>query len=158
VETARELPTVSLVPWTDRREDVLRIEVPDEQRQFISAQSVADFLADDDEHPTFASFAICRGEVVVGLLCVGSEPGHEPWKRWMPLLVVDARHQRKGYARAALLQVVEDLRELGSCRAFGLSCAPANARALSLYESLGFRAGATTQRGEVEMWLTISPP
>ncbi len=155
MEEAGEGPLVYLMPWTHRREDVLRIAVSDRQQDFISGQSVAEFLADDDEHPTFASYAICHESAVVGVVCIGREPDHGATKRWIPLLVVDRKHQGKGYARAAMNCVIADRRERGDCRLLGLSCAPDNIAAIRLYESLGFERRGTNANGEVEMWLRL---
>ena len=61
----------------------------EEQKPFINDQSVAEFLADDDDHPTFTSYAVCDGETVVGLACYGQELEHEEWRWWVPLVVID---------------------------------------------------------------------
>jgi ribosomal protein S18 acetylase RimI-like enzyme len=156
VDAAQKRPLVSLIPWTNRRDDVFRVEVSEIQRAFISGQSVAEFLADDDDHPTFASYAICHESAIVGMVCLGREPDHEPGESWIPLLVIDLQHQGQGYARAAMERVIADLKDRGECRSLGLSCAPDNSAAISLYESLGFQRGRTNSKGELELWLAFN--
>jgi diamine N-acetyltransferase len=148
---------ISLVPWRVRERDVLTIEVTEAQLQqhFIDG-TVAEFLADDDDQPTFNSFAICEGQTVVGLICCGQEADHETWKWWIPLLVVDHRHQNRGLGRAAMRAVIQSIRaEAPDARALGLSCKPDNSIALGLYRSLGSELGEANPRGGVDMWLAL---
>lgn len=136
----------------------MAIEVTDAQKEFIDPPSVAEFLADADKHPAFTSWVVWNAERVVGLVCYGREPGHEAWRRWIPLVVIDRAQQGKGYGRAALRAVIERIRnESPECSAVGLSCKPQNASAISLYRSLGFLPAGRNDRGEVEMWLGLQP-
>jgi diamine N-acetyltransferase len=147
---------ISLQPWATRRDAVLALEVADDQRRFINDQTVAEFLADDDDHPTFASYAVCHGETVVGLVCYGRELEHEDWRRWIPLVVIDWRHQGNGYGRAAMEAVIATIRgTTPQCRAIGLGCKPDNVVGLRLYRSLGFQPAGTNARGGVDMWLEL---
>jgi diamine N-acetyltransferase len=149
------MPDVTLVPWRTREQDVLAIEVTDAQRQFIDG-TVADFLADDDDHPAFNAFAICNGPTVVGLVSYGQEVGHEGWEWWIPLLAIDHRHQGRGLGRAAMRAVIQRIRDQAlDARALGLSCKPDNSVALALYRSLGFESRDTNARGGIDMWLAL---
>jgi diamine N-acetyltransferase len=149
-------PALSLVPWLSHREAVLAIEVTEAQQAFLGEPSVAAFLADDDDHPTFTSFAVCDGETVVGFVCYGRELEHEPWRWWIPLVVIDRRYQGQGHGRGAMEVVIARIRqEAPDCRAIGLSCKPENSVAVRLYRSLGFEPGAANARGGVDMWLTL---
>jgi diamine N-acetyltransferase len=149
---------VELRPWSLHTVDVLAIEVTDVQRQFIDPPSVAEFLAGDDDHPTFTSWAVCDRDRVVGIVCYGQEPGQDTSRRWIPLLVIDREQQGKGYGRRAVAAVIERIRsESPACSAVGLSCKPDNASAISLYLSLGFIPAGRNARGEVEMWLELVP-
>jgi diamine N-acetyltransferase len=132
------------------------LEVTEEQKHFIDPPSVAEFLADDDDHPTFTSYAVCKGKTVVGLACYGQEVEHEHWRRWIPLVVIDRRHQGEGFGRAALEAIITNIRkEAPDCRAIGLSCKPENVIAERLYRSLGFEPAGTNSRGGVDMWLDL---
>lgn len=147
-----------LRPWLAHRDAVLAIEVTDDQKCFLDDLSVAEFLADDDEHPTFTSYAVCHGENVVGLVCYGREVEHESWRWWIPLLVIDMQHQGKGYGRAVTEAVIARIRvEAHDCRAVGLTCKPENVVAERLYRSLGFNPAGTNPRGGIDMWLALEP-
>lgn len=149
-------PTVTLLPWALRHDEVFALQVAEEQRAFIDPPTVAEFLADDDDHPTFNSFAVCAGTTVVGLACFGQEAGHKPWQWWIPLVVIDRRYQGNGFGRATLRAIIARIQaQSPDARALGLSCKPANTAAIHLYRSLGFQPGSTTPRGEVELWLDL---
>jgi diamine N-acetyltransferase len=149
-------PDISLVPWTTRRSEVMAIEIQEAQKAYLGEPSVADFLASDDEHPTFSSYAVCDGEFVVGLVCYGHEVGHEPWRRWIPLIVIDHRFQGRGFGRKTMEEVISRVRrEATPCRAIGLSCKPQNEIAMRLYRSLGFQHTRVNSRGGVDMWLSL---
>jgi diamine N-acetyltransferase len=113
---------LSLVPWTARRGEVLRLEVHESQRQYLGTPTFAGFLADDEAHPTFASFAVCDGETVIGMVCFGHELDHSADRSWIPLLVVDRRYQGMGYGRRLLSKAIAAIREdVPGCRAIGLN-------------------------------------
>jgi diamine N-acetyltransferase len=149
---------LSLRPWIAHSDSVLAIEVTDDQKRFVADLTVAEFLADEEDHPTFASYAICHGDDVVGLVCYGREVDHESWRWWIPLLVIDRHHQGKGYGRAATEAVIGRIRtEAPDCRAVGLSCKPDNVVAERLYRSLGFIPAGANPQGGVDMWLALEP-
>lgn len=147
--------TLDLEPWTARRNEVLALEVKASQKAFIDS-SVAEFLADADEHPGFSSYAVCDGDTVVGFACFGYEARHERgW--WIPLIVIDRRFQGNGYGRGTMEAVIARIREEAPDNlSVGLNCRPDNHVALDLYRSLGFEATGTSSRGDVEMWLPLS--
>ena len=49
--------------------------------RFTSNQTVAEFLGDDDAHPTFETFAICSADEVVGMVTFGQEDWQESSQR-----------------------------------------------------------------------------
>lgn len=150
---------LELRPFARHHDDVMAIEVTEAQERFIDPPSVAAFLADDADHPTFTSYAVCDGATIVGFASYGQEPDHEEWRRWIPLVVIDRRHQGKGYGRALMETVIRSIRaEAPECRAIGLSCKPANVVALRLYRSLGFVAVEASGGGDIELWLTLDLP
>ena len=53
-------------------------------------------------------------------------------------LMIGAEHQRKGYARAAMVEVIRRLRLIPQVRYIGTSVIPENVAANALYEGLGF--------------------
>src|ERR687891_2484719 len=98
-------PQLSLLPWTTRREEVMAIEVTEAQKAFVDS-SVAEFLADDDDHPTFTSYAVCDGETVVGFACYGQDVQQEQWRWWIPFVVVDRSFQGRGFGRRGMEAII----------------------------------------------------
>ncbi len=92
---------------------------------------------------------------VVGFVSYGHEPDDlRRW--WIPLLVIDVAHQRRGFGRAALKAVIEDARaHRPEVTALGLSYRPANLAAEHLYVELGFERAGVDDRGEVVAWLPL---
>lgn len=149
---------IDLRPFKVHLEEVMAIEVTEAQKRFIDPPSVAAFLTDDADHPTFTSYAVCDGATVAGFACYGHEPEHDAWRRWIPLVVIDRRHQGRGYGRALMGTIIRRIRaETPRCRAIGLSCKPENIVALRLYRSLGFVAVEANGGGDVKMWLALDP-
>ena len=125
------------------------VRVAPHQRRWLSTPDLGPFLAEAHLHPEFQQFAILAGGDVVGLVSVG-DVGDE--KRWISLLVIDERFQRRGFGRAAMEDVLRMAVESGKA-AVGLSVHPENAPALALYHSLGFEFNAEPgESGELAGW------
>ena len=109
------LNSVTLLEITDEnRNAVLALQVAPEQYRFVG--SVAAALEDAEAYPEAKAWhrAIYDGEEPVGFVMLSWDvtpvPGKiiGPWFLWK--LLIDERHQRRGYGRAALGQVVEIVR------------------------------------------------
>ncbi len=136
------------------REAIARTRITEEQRAYLDTQSFADFLDEAPQHPTFWVYAIVDRGTVVGFVSYGHEPDDlRRW--WIPLLVIDVAHQRRGHGRAALRAVIEDVRQRAGAVAIGLSYRPANLAAERLYLELGFERAGVDDRGEVVAWLPL---
>ena len=57
---------------------------------------------------------------------------------WITRLMVDKNHQKNGYGKAAILRVVEILRNKPGCNSIFTSYEPENLVVEKLYLSLGF--------------------
>lgn len=84
---------------------------------------------------TWHPLAIEAGDDIVGFLMWGVD---DDASRWIGGLVIDAAHQRRGIARAAVVQVVRLLIAQDGCTGVALSYGPDNEAARSLYAALGF--------------------
>ena len=72
-------------------------------------------------------------------------------------LLVDFRHQRRGYGREALRLVIARARDRAGCKRVRLSYVPSNESAARLYGSFGFRpTGVMDEDGEAEMVLDLA--
>lgn len=66
-------------------------------------------------------------------------------------LLIDARHQRRGYGRAALRLIIELGLQADNCHTVRLTVNPHNAAAIALYGSEGFEVTGTDDDGELQM-------
>ena len=78
-------------------------------------------------------------------------PEVEVWR-----FMVDAKHQRKGVGRAAILQVIEHVRRKGLFRKLTISYIPEEGGPEQLYLSVGFRPTGEMDEDEVVMELPLS--
>jgi diamine N-acetyltransferase len=77
-------------------------------------------------------------------------PEVEVWR-----FMVDAKHQRKGVGRAAMLQVIEHVRSKGLFKRLRISYIPEEGGPEKLYLSLGFRPTGEMDEDEVVMELAL---
>jgi len=152
---------VSLREITDaNRDEVLALRVAPEQSRFVG--SVAGALDEAERYPEGKAWyrAIYDGEEPVGFVMLSWDvtpvPGEiiGPWYLWK--LLIDERHQRHGYARAALRQVVEIVRAAGATELL-TSYVTGEGDPWPFYESFGFVAtGERDNAGEVILSLDLS--
>jgi diamine N-acetyltransferase len=92
---------------------------------------------------------------MVGFVMYGFDPDDE--KFYLGRLMIDEKHQGKGYGKAATLAVIERLKQTKDCREIYLSFVPENTGAEKLYSSVGFeRTGKISEHGEVVMKFSFS--
>jgi diamine N-acetyltransferase len=142
------------------RDAVLGLRLAPGQEQFVS--SVPDSLAEAEQHPQANPWyrAVFAGDEPVGfvMVCWNVEPQPPellgPWFLWK--LLVDERHQGKGYGREILSTVVELIRAEGATELLTSYVAEDGGPA-GFYERLGFvPTGAVDPSGEIIMRLELS--
>ena len=142
--TLREI-TADNIDW------VGEVRVVGEQRFHVA--SVAKTFWQSRGRDDYWMRAIYAGDEPVGLVCV-VEKGDESY---LARLIVDFRHQRRGYGTAAMRLVLEHARARPGCNRVTLSHVPSNAAVARLYERFGFRhTGVVDEDGEVEMRLDLA--
>ena len=149
--------TVTLRPLTDaNREAVEALRVAPGQEQFVSG--VAESLAEAAEHP--GAHAICRAlyddETPVGFVMIADEvdgPEYQPHYLWK--LLIDERHQRRGYGTAALDLVVAFFRGRPGVEALTTSAHPGDDGPVAFYERYGFERTGEVSDGEVVLRLPL---
>lgn len=90
---------------------------------------------------------------IVGFLIWGVD---DDASRWIGGLVIDAASQRRGIARAAVVEAVRQLVAQPGCTGIALSYAPDNMAARSLYSGLGFVETGETEDDGVELVSRLS--
>ncbi len=110
------------------------LEVEQSQQRFVAPAAYYLALCAYGESP-WQPLAVRVGEEVVGFVMWGIDPEDESF--WIGGLIIDRRHQRRGYGRAVVAQLLERAAADGH-REAALSYDPQNTLAQSLYASMGF--------------------
>lgn len=136
---------ITLQPLTKENwEAAIKLHVRKDQRKFVSSNVYS--IAEAHYYPELIPMGIYAGETMVGFLMYGLEPEKNRW--WLMRLMIDERHQGKGYGRAAVRQVIQVMRQNPGCDRIYLSYEPENITAEMLYKSFGFRATGEIEDGE----------
>lgn len=115
--------------------ECLNLKVSKEQENFVAPNSYSMLEATYEEE--VYPFAIYDGETMVGFVMYCRDD--ETDRMEMCRLMIDEKHQKKGYGRASVLKLLDLIREKYGKIEFYTSFEPENNVAEKLYESLGFR-------------------
>lgn len=156
---ARTTPAVTLREITDANRDAVRtLHVRPDQELFVAsvAKSFDDAATTPEGNPWYR--AIYAGDEPVGFVMLSWDvtpaPGIiGPWFLWR--LLIDERHQRQGYGRAAMAVVVDLVRANGATELF-TSYQPGDGEPWPFYERLGFRPTGEVEEDEVVLRLDLS--
>lgn len=137
-------------------QDCLNLTVEESQSRFVAGNLYS--LAQAWLYPKNARpFAICDGDTPVGFLmldkdvnCDGTSQVCGLWR-----LMVDKKHQGKGYGRTGLLALLAHVKKAYSPKKIQTSYVPGNERAAGLYKSLGFVETGAVDDGEIVMELKL---
>lgn len=122
-----------------------------EQAHFVAPNAVS--LAQAAYETEWMPQAIYADETMVGFVMYGLSDEDSAY--WVLRLMVDARHQRKGYGRTALREAVRRMMERSDCHEIAISYEPDNAVARALYLSMGFRETGETIEDETVARLAV---
>lgn len=130
------------------------LELKDWQKEFVShpVRSLAQAYVYYNQCTPFAVFS---GSEVVGYVMVIYDYDEETYNIWH--LMVDHRHQGKGFGRAAMELALEYIRTkpFGASNRVLLTVNPQNSAAGALYRALGFSKTGRSDGDEVELGLTL---
>ena len=147
---------VSLRPITDaNRQAVEALAVAPDQERYVSG--VRESLLEAAEHPDAQAlyWAIYAEETPVGFVMIADEVGspdyiaHYLWK-----LLIDERHQRRGFGTATLDLIVGYFRDRGVA-AMRTSAVPGEGSPLAFYERYGFTRTEERHGDEILLRLEI---
>jgi diamine N-acetyltransferase len=142
------------------RDEVVALEVAPSQRRFVG--TVAEALSDAEEIPEGNAWyrAVYADDAPVGFVMlswnVTPQPPRiiGPWFLWK--LLIDERHQRRGYGRDAVGLVARIVRDNGA-RELLTSCVPGADGPEAFYLRLGFvPTGNLDENGEVILALKLA--
>lgn len=139
---------IRLDPITkDNWRTAIRLDVGEHQKRFVAPNyySIIEAMFEPDSLNSRAAY---DGDEMVGYTMYGYDAESNPRQYWIVRLMVSHKHQGRGYGRAIMQQVIEDLKQQPGCDAIYISFAPENETARALYSSLGFVDTGTVEDGE----------
>lgn len=125
--------------------ECLNLKLNEAQKKFVAPNiySLAEAKADSVSVP----HAIYCNDTMVGFIMYDYDT--ETNLGCISRLMVDLRHQGKGYGRMAMQEVIRRIRSIEGCKGIWTSFVPENVVADKLYESLGFKKTGEILDGEV---------
>ena len=133
--------------------ECINLKVAVGQEKFVAPNVMS--IAQLKIYPTANTLAVYAGDEMVGFVMFGYDEEDEHF--YLGRLMIDEKHQGKGYGRAATLEVIERMTQEPECSKLYLSFVPENTNAEKLYESIGFeRTGKTSESGEIIMRFDIA--
>ncbi|MFC7681750.1 GNAT family N-acetyltransferase [Paenibacillus sp. GCM10028914] len=125
--------------------DVIKLKVAEEQSDFVASNMFS--LAQAKAFPECVCLAIYHDDILVGftMYCIDEEDK----EYWIYRLMIDSKHQSKGYGKAAMEKLIEKIKEDIQHRVIYISFEPVNDWAKQLYEKLGFAEDGRVIDGEV---------
>jgi len=132
---------------------ILDLSVSEEQRSFVASNTYS--LAQAFVQPECVPLALYAENKPVGFAMYCIDESDREY--WIYRLMIDQRHQGRGYGRAAMLLLIDRIRsEMDEQRhRIFISFEPENEVAKSLYESLGFVPDGRMEYGEVVYRLDV---
>ena len=137
---------------------VIKLAVTDYQNRFVAPNAVSLAQALFAREAWYR--AIYLADEPVGLVMLSDDSLLDPVPENPQVAVwrfmVDAKHQRKGVGRAAMLMVIEHVRRKRMFKKLALSYVPEDGGPEQLYLSLGFRPTGEMDGAEVVMELPLN--
>jgi diamine N-acetyltransferase len=153
---------VTLREITPANEAAVRaLAVAPGQELFVDSvsESLEEAGASPDARPWFR--AIYAGEEPVGFVMLSYDvpPAHPsyPWRYYLWRILIDARHQRRGYGRAAMAQVIDHVRRGPGATELFTSVQPGPGPPRPFYRVLGFESTGEWFDGEEVYRLPLGP-
>ena len=132
---------------------ILDLSVSEEQRSFVASNTYS--LAQAYVQPECVPLALYAENKPVGFAMYCIDESDREY--WIYRLMIDQRHQGRGYGRAAMLLLIDRIRsemDEEQHRIY-ISFEPENEVAKSLYESLGFVPDGRVEYGEIVYRLEV---
>jgi diamine N-acetyltransferase len=137
----------------DNWEMATSLKLSEEQQKFVSPNwysILQEIFIDVDIYCR----AIYDDETMVGFAMMGQDPDDQSC--FISRLMIAEEHQGKGYGRAALKAIIEEMQARYQPDALIIRVAPANKVAYSLYSGMGFIDTGEIHRGEAVLRLPLA--
>ena len=132
----------------DNLEDVIRLNVAEHQKTFVSstAHSLAQAYVYRD---TAFQFAVYADETLVGFIMLGFYEEKKQYTLWK--LLIDKKYQNQGYGKGAVQKGITYLTDTFGAKEIYVGVSSGNDRAKRLYASTGFKATGLIENNMEEM-------
>ncbi|MFU1792532.1 GNAT family N-acetyltransferase [Paenibacillus azoreducens] len=128
---------ISLKPVSDENwYDCAQLKVKQEQLN-VFPFPVVFWIAESKYVEEFELRGVYWNDDLVGFIVFCTKPD-ENGNFWIPALMIDEKHQGKGFGKAGLKKMIEEMRMM-QCKKIMIGHRPNNEVAGELYESLGFK-------------------
>ncbi|HCQ89437.1 MULTISPECIES: GNAT family N-acetyltransferase [unclassified Clostridium] len=135
----------------DNWEKCIELQVEENQRKFVASNSYS--LLESKYEDYCYPMGIYDGETMVGFLMYSFDEDTNKW--WMCRLMMDKKHQGKGYGKKSIELFIDLMKKEKGNIALCTSFEPENTVADKLYESIGFRKTGEIAWGEVVMEIQL---
>ena len=127
------LKTITKDNWIQ----AIKLRVREDQMSFVATNAVS--LAQLNFLENFHAKGIYYGEEMVGFTLYGIDEDDKEY--WIYRMMIDEKHQGKGYGKEAVKLVIDDIRKMKEdChKTITLSYEPTNEHAKRVYEKMGFQ-------------------
>jgi diamine N-acetyltransferase len=136
----------------DNWEMATSLKLSDDQQKFVSPNwysILQEIFIDVD----IFCRAIYLDETMIGFAMMGQDPDDKTC--FISRLMIAQEHQGKGYGRAALKAIIEEMKTRYNPDALIIRVAPENKVAYTLYISMGFAETGEIHRGEAVLRLPL---
>jgi diamine N-acetyltransferase len=136
---------ITLRPLTPKNwVECTKLSVREDQKNFVASNVFS--IAEARIFPECVPLAIYADENMVGFVMYALSS--EDNRYWIIRYMIDHNYQGKGYGKAALQVVIDEMRRLPGCDRIYLSYEPENRVAEELYNSFGFQPNGEFLEGE----------
>ncbi len=125
--------------------DIIKLKVTKQQEEFVASNTFS--IAQSKVQPECIPLAIYNDETPIGFLMYCMDSIDKEY--WIYRLMIDTKHQSKGYGRKAMELLINRIKEDKEHHVIYLSFEPENELAKSLYESMGFIPDGRIVEGEI---------
>lgn len=131
---------------------ILKLAVAPEQQSFVAPNAVSISEAYFNRDEAWFRGIYANGEAV-GFVMLSLKPDESEY--WVWRYMVDAKHQGKGYGKAAMTHVLDFVRSQPGAKELFLSHVKGNGPTAAFYQSLGFRYTGAEEDGELVMVIDL---
>lgn len=130
---------------------IIDLEVAEDQNRFVAPNAWS--ISEAYFEPKAWFRAIYADEVPVGFLMLYDDPDEPRYYLWR--MMIDAKHQRKGYGRRAMELLIEYVRSRPGAAEITLGYVPGEGTPQLFYALLGFEETGVEEHGEMIMRLVL---